>query len=158
MKKRFMIDIKLNGSHEIQFFYDDTYFLNTFSSNDIEAIGYWNGVIHFYPCNNNTVPHVFNATEEDFSELKKVISTSPDFVCCGDSYIFALDNVVTFAKGHKNNYLTVDCRNDYYTLKAKTKEDLKDFIMAMQRKWQNTFTEWDQNRDSAVSEEDTLSR
>ena len=37
-------------------------------------------------------------------------------------------------------------------------EDLKDFIMAMQRKWQNTFTEWDQNRDSAVSEEDALSR
>ena len=35
---------------------------------------------------------------------------------------------------------------------------VKDFIMAMQRKWQNTFTEWDQNRDSAVSEEDTLSR
>jgi len=157
MNKRFLIDIKLNGNNVIEFFHDETYFLNSFNSDDIEAIGYWQGVIHFYPSNNNTISQVFNATEEDFEELKKVISKSPKFVCCGE-YIFSLDNVLTFDKVHKCKYLRVDCRNDYYNIILNSEEDAKDFIMAMQRKWKKTFTEWDQNRDSSNTEEDTLSK
>ena len=42
--------------------------------------------------------------------------------------------------------------------KPNNKEEAKQFRMAMQTKWQKTFTEWDQNRDSAEIEEDTLSR
>ena len=158
MKKRFLMDIKLKGDHVIEFFHDDTYLLNSFSTNDIEAISFWNEIIYFYPCNKITVPHIFRATEDDFTELKKIVSKSPDFVCCGDSYIFALDNVVAFSKGRKDDYLIIDCRYNNYSIKTESKEDMKDFIMAMKRKWQKAFTELDQSRDSEEMEEDTLSR
>lgn len=150
----------MNGDSVIEFFHDDTYFLNSLNGNDFETIEYRDRdcVITFYPSSNNTVPHFFRATEEDFKELKKITSKSPNFAYCGENYIFSLNNVLSFEKGGKNNCLYVDCKNDDGFIVEINEDNSKDFIMAMQRKWQKTFTEWDQTRDGAVAEEDTLSR
>ena len=157
MENRYLSDIKLENKRLVKFIHSEELFSCSCHSSLTEAIEYYNGTIHLHANNDGNSSEVYKATEEDFQELKKVMLTSPEFVSCGQNYIFSLYNVVSFEKGRNDNILIVDCRNDRYNVTLNNKEEAKQFLMAMQKKWQNMFTEWDQNRDSNV-EEDSLSR
>ena len=67
-----------------------------------------------------------------------------------------MDNIVTFSKGKKEDVLYIDCRTGGYLVKTNGKEEIKTFGIAMRKKWQETLSDFDQSRDSADIEEDTL--
>ena len=157
MEKRYLSDIRLEGEKLVKFTHSEEFFGCSCFSGLTEAIEYFDGTIHLRPNNSDNSPEVYKATQEDFNELKKVILKSPEFVSCGENYIFSLDNVVSFEKGSKDNMLLVDCRNNVYNITLNNKDEAKHFLMAMQKKWQAMFTEWDQRRDRTI-EEETLSK
>lgn len=152
MEDRYLSNIELKDDRIIKFIHSEEMFSCAYESCGTEAIAFYNNTLHFYPANGQNSAEVYKATEEDFKEFKKVISKSPYFVCCGDGYIFSLENVVSFSEKRRDNTLQVDCRNEFYNIKIKNKEDFNDFIMAMQKKWQKMFTEWDQNNSALIGE------
>lgn len=158
MEKRYLSDIKLENENLVKFIHSEELFTCSCHSGLTEAVEYYEGTIRLHANNDGNSSENYKATEEDFNELKKVMLKSPEFVSCGKNYIFSLYNVVSFGKGSKDNILMIDCRKDCYNVTLNNKEEAKQFLMAMQKKWKAMFTEWDQTRDKAVAEEDTLSR
>ncbi len=157
MEKRYLSDIKLESGRLVKFIHSEELFTCSCYTGLTEAVEYYEGTIRLHANNDGNSSENYKATEEDFQELKKVMLKSPEFVSCGKNYIFSLYNVVSFEKGSKDTILIVDCRNNCYNITLNNKEEAKHFLIAMQKKWQKTFTEWDQNRDSSI-EEDALNR
>lgn len=131
MKTRLLKNIKVKGD-KIRFEHEDLYFDCSYTSKDIEAIYYYDGILHFNPSKSSQTVQVCDATEKDFEILKKLISKSENFVCCGEEYIFSLENVRAFEEDE--NFLCVTCCNDYYEVFIERDEDIKDFILAMKKR------------------------
>lgn len=152
MEERYLSDIKMESGSLVKFIHSEELFTCSCYSGLTEAVEYYDGTIHLHANNDGNSSEVYKATEEDFKELKKVMLTSPEFVPCGENYIFSLNNVVSFEKGSKDNILFVDCRNNCYHVTLNNKNEAKQFLMAMKKKWQEMFTEWDQDRETSISD------
>ncbi|MBO5394308.1 MAG: hypothetical protein J6A28_00165 [Clostridia bacterium] len=153
MEKRYLSDIKWKDQRIVSFNHSEDRWECSINSFANEAITYYNGVLHIYPANGANCAESYKATKEDFNALKEVILKNPAFVCCGDIHIFNLDHIVKLEK--RPNCLYVDCRYGLYGVDIKNKEDVKEFVMAMKRKWKKAIDDFDQN-DTLNDEEDCL--
>ncbi len=94
MEKRYLSDIKIESESLVKFIHCEELFTCSCHSALTEAVEYYDGYIHLHVNNDSNSSEVYKASEEDFQELKKVMLTSPEFVPCGENYIFSLSNVV----------------------------------------------------------------
>ena len=130
MKARLLKNIKVKGD-KVRFEHEEVSGVCSFSSEAIETIYFDDEALYFYPSRAEYAVQVCDATENDFKILKKLISKSENFVCCGEEYIFSLENVENYEID--GNFLCVTCNNEYYEVLTLKDEDIKDFILAMQK-------------------------
>ena len=131
MKTRLLKNIKIKGD-KLRFEHEDLNGIYSFASEAIETIYFDDEALYFYPSRAEYAVQICDATEKDFEILKKLMSKSENLVCCGEEYIFSLEKVKEYVID--DNFLCVTCCNDYYEVFIERDEDIKDFILAMQKR------------------------
>lgn len=156
MKKRYLSYIKLEGDNTIRFTHNELYFNCVINSSDVNAIEYNNGFIQFHSSNETNKTKIIYATDEDFRELKQVVSQGSSFVGCGENVIFSIENVVGYNVGVKGNYIVVACQHGRYTVRLNSKEDAKEFLAAMNEQSQTKDIDSHLNIDNETLEENII--
>lgn len=154
---RYLSDIKFEilGSNGlfVTFNYEKTFSNVWFKVDELDGVMYNNEKLYFYNGKNIDSCH---ASKNDFNNLNKVLSKCSYFAGCGDNYVFNMNNVIDF-KVEKSNCLMVDCRNSKHHVELNKMEQSKEFVTAMQNKWNKTVEEWSKINTN-LTEEDGLSK
>lgn len=125
MKSRYIKNIKVKGNR-LRFEHSDIRYECSYTSDSVEAI-YFNGhILRFNSSESGKSAHACDATEKDFEILKKLLSTSQNFVKCGENYIFSLENITSYDENE--NTLNVCCKNHTYKVSRLNKELIKEFV------------------------------
>ena len=127
-------NIKITKKNDIMFDYDGN--TRSYMSNSIEVIQKIFDGINFYASTCKVKKRdiqFYQATSDDFDELKKKLSQNPKYFVCGSKHIFSIENIISYQID--DGVLTVCCSNKKHDVHKLTDEELESFADMMECKY-----------------------